>query len=83
LYIWVSKQEAVISSRIEGTISTMDEILEYEANYEGDNINVRPDIIETILYQRALKNAQSALDEGYSISKSFIRQMHQQLLSFG
>ena len=26
-------QEAVISSRMEGTVSTMDEILEYEANF--------------------------------------------------
>ncbi len=76
-------QEAVISSRIEGTISTMDEILQYEADDDGDNINVRSDVIETILYQRALKNAQSALEEGYSISTSFIKQMHQQLLYLG
>ena len=76
-------QEAVISSRIEGTISTMDEILQYEADDNGDNLNVRSDIIETILYQRALKNAQNALEDGYSISTSFIKQMHQQLLSFG
>jgi Fic family protein len=76
-------QEAVISSRIEGTVSTMDEILQYEADYDGDNTNVRSDVIETILYQRALKNAQSALDDGYSLSTSFIKQMHQQLLFLG
>lgn len=76
-------QEAVISSRIEGTISTMDEILQYEADGGEDNINVRKDIIETILYQRALKNAQSALENGYPISTSFIKQMHQQLLYLG
>lgn len=76
-------QEAVISSRIEGTISTMDEILEYEASDNGEKLNVRSDVIETILYQRALKNAQLALKDGYSISTSFIKQMHQQLLSFG
>lgn len=75
-------QEAVISSRIEGTISTMDEILQYEADDNGDNLNVRSDVIETILYQRVLKNAQNALENGYSISTSFIKQMHQQLLSF-
>lgn len=76
-------QEAVISSRIEGTISTMDEILQFEADDDGNNTNVRSDVIETILYQRALKNAQSALEEGYSISTSFIKQMHQQLLYLG
>ena len=79
-------QEAVISSRIEGTISTMDEILQYEADDFDNNINksdVRLDVIETILYQRALKNAQKAMNDGYDLSSSFIKQMHQQLLYFG
>lgn len=78
-------QEALLSSRIEGTISTMDEILQYEANSEADNDYkpVRADVLETILYQRALKNAQNALESGYDISDAFIKQMHQQLLYFG
>lgn len=77
-------QEAVISSRIEGTISTMDEILQYEADNEGsDNLSVRSDVIETVLYQRALKNAQDALENGYPFSPNFIKQMHQQLLYLG
>jgi Fic family protein len=77
-------QEAVISSRIEGTISTMDEILEYEAD-DGvaGNAKVRTDVIETILYQRALKSAQNAIKDGYEFSPSFIKQMHQQLLFLG
>ncbi len=73
-------QEAIISSRIEGTISTMDEIMEYEAD---ENSSTRADVIETILYQRALKNAQNGLSDGYEFSLSFIKQIHQQLLSFG
>lgn len=77
-------QEAVISSRIEGTISTMDEILQYEADHEGtENTTVKSDVIETILYQRALKNAQEALESGYPFSINFIKQMHQQLLYLG
>lgn len=78
-------QEAVLSSRIEGTISTMDEILQYEANESGktETPYIKQDVIETILYQRALKNAQYALKEGYRLTEGFIRQMHQQLLSFG
>ncbi|SKB80185.1 Fic family protein [Salegentibacter holothuriorum] len=76
-------QEAVISSRIEGTISTMDEILQYEADDDGGNLNARSEVIETILYQRALKNAQKALEDGYELSTSYIKQMHQQLLHFG
>jgi Fic family protein len=79
-------QEAVISSRMEGTVSTMDEILKYEAdndNGEENNVNVRSEVIETILYQRALKTAQNAMMDGYSISGSLIKGIHQRLLSFG
>ena len=79
-------QEAVISSRMEGTVSTMDEILKYEADYEGettDDSNVRSEVIETILYQRALKAAQGALDDGYPISQSMVKALHQRLLWFG
>ncbi len=77
-------QEAVLSSRIEGTISTIDEILQYEADSDGGlSENARADVVETILYQRALKNAQLALQDGYNFSLSFIKQMHQQLLFHG
>lgn len=79
-------QEAVISSRMEGTISTLDEIMQYEADY-GDNdessFQVRSDIIETILYQRTLKNVHIAMSEGYPLSKSLLKTMHEQLLSKG
>jgi len=77
-------QEAVLSSRIEGTISTVDEILQYEADSNSGVLeNTRADVIETILYQRALKNAQLALEDGYNFSLSFIKQIHQQLLFLG
>lgn len=78
-------QEAIISSRIEGTISTLDEILQYEADFAEHETpsEVRSDIIETVLYQRALKNAQRAMKEGYPLSKSLIKTLHQQLLSRG
>lgn len=79
-------QEAVISSRMEGTISTMDEIMQYEAESAGDSIhqaNFRSDVIETILYQRALKNAQRGMEAGYEISTSLIKMIHKQLLSLG
>ena len=44
-------QEAVISSRMEGTVSTMDEILKYEADHDieaGNATNVRSEVIETM-----------------------------------
>lgn len=79
-------QEAVISSRMEGTISTMDEILKFEADSENDTEeakNVRSEIFETILYQRALINAQKAMNDGYPLSQHLVKTIHQQLLSFG
>ncbi len=78
-------QEAVISSRMEGTISTMDEILKFEADYDNgvNTANVRSEVIETILYQRALRAAQKSMAEGYPLSQSLIKSIHQQLLSFG
>lgn len=78
-------QEAVISSRMEGTISTMDEIMQYEADYAADEYaeHIRTDIIETLLYQRTLKNVQQAMNKGYPLSPSLLKTMHQQLLSYG
>ena len=79
-------QEAVISSRMEGTVSTIDEILEYEADFEEgneDTSNARYDVIETLLYQRTLKNAQKAIETGQPLSQSLIKTAHQQLLSWG
>lgn len=80
-------QEAVISSRMEGTISTMDEILQYEAEYDEDDdfsqTEVRSEVIETLLYQRSLFTAQRQMKEGFPLSASLIKSIHQQLLSFG
>jgi len=81
-------QEAVISSRMEGTVSTIDEILRYEADIASDpsghqDSKTRSEVVETLLYQRALKAVHSAMQEGYPLSKALLRSTHQQLLSRG
>lgn len=80
-------QEAVVSSRMEGTISTLDEILQMEAEYGEDDagaaLEYRSDAIETVLYRRALNAAQSRLEQGQPLSESLLRSLHRQLLSFG
>jgi Fic family protein len=83
-------QEAVVSSRIEGTISTLDEVLRYEAENEenGDasqqtESKARSDTIEVALYGRAMRFAQSSMKAGQPISSWLIRSMHRMLLSFG
>ena len=80
------RQEAVISSRMEGTVSTIDEILQYEAELGDEGVpsaNVRSDVIETYLYQHALKVGQDALAEGKPFSEWLVRGLHGVLLSFG
>ncbi len=79
-------QEAVVSSRMEGTISTVDEILQYDSAEDEDgsaDTNVRSDIVETILYRRALNYAQDEISDGRPINNTLIRSMHQMLLSIG
>jgi len=81
------RQDAVTSSRMEGTISTIEEIYRIEAEEDAGSTDpyreARNDDIETFLYSRALRNAQHALAEGAPLSEHLIRTAHQQLLSFG
>lgn len=80
-------QEAVLSSRMEGTFSTMDELMQIDAQYAEsgaeDVAELRSDAVETYLYQRALRTAQQEMAEGRPLTVSLLRSMHQQLLSFG
>ncbi|MEY2160035.1 MULTISPECIES: Fic family protein [unclassified Rhodanobacter] len=80
-------QEAVVSSRMEGTISTLDEILLLEAEFGDDDESAaqgfRSDAIETALYRRALNTAQYRMEQGQALSESLLKSIHRQLLSFG
>lgn len=86
LLVPLRNQEAVISSRMEGTVSTMDEILRYEADHEEGTENsatARQEVIETILYGRALKAAVRAIEDGHPMSPWLVKALHARLLSFG
>ena len=79
-------QEAVVSSRMEGTISTLDEVLRYEADQEDgiDNPSTyRFEALEVLLYSRAMRIAQEQIREGQPLSKHLIKSMHKMLLGFG
>lgn len=80
-------QEAVVSSRMEGTISTLDEVLRYEADQEEDETTdpnrYRSEAVEVFLYGRALTQAQQAIERGAPISPWLIRSAHRVLLGFG
>lgn len=81
------RQDAVSSSRMEGTISTIEELYRLEAEEDSGASDpyreARNDDVETFLYSRALRNAQQSLAEGTPLSEHLIRTAHQQLLSFG
>ncbi|WP_421760836.1 Fic family protein [Devosia sp.] len=80
-------QEAVVSSRMEGTISTLEEVLRYEADKEEgdgtDDHRYRSEAIEVYLYSRALTSAQESLQDGAPLSPHLLRSAHRMLLSFG
>ena len=81
-------QEAVISSRMEGTVSTLDEVLRLEAEQEEEGEaaaqgRARTEAVEVLLYSRAMKMAQESIKDGQPISSWLIRSSHRTLLGFG
>lgn len=83
----LQRQEAVVSSRMEGTVSTLDEVLQYEADREEgeDELETkhRSEAIEVYLYSRALRLSQQKVEQGQPISKFLLRSTHQVLLGYG
>lgn len=84
------RREAVISSRIEGTVATLDEILKYEADEDDPesthttlDSNHRRDIVEVFSYTRAMNHAQKLMNDGLPISGRLLREAHGRLLLFG
>lgn len=76
-------RDAVVSSRMEGTISTLEEVLRLEANADDPSTAAlgRNDTLEVLLYARALKLAERKMADGSPISEHLIRSAHRTLLS--
>ena len=74
----ITANEAVLSSKIEGTQATLDEVLEADAGLITSESR-RGDIEEITNYRLAVNNAEMALSER-PLSLSFIKAIHQQLL---
>ncbi len=75
----LTTQEAVLSSKIEGTQATVDEVLEQEAGLlkEGEKYK---DIQEISNYREALYKARDYLDS-YPIRLGFVRELHRILMN--
>jgi len=71
------KHEAVFSSQIEGTQSTLEDVLEYEVDAKGE---MRPkDVEEVVNYVRAMNYGLARLKE-LPLSLRLIREIHTELL---
>jgi cell filamentation protein, protein adenylyltransferase len=75
----LTTQEAVLSSKIEGTQATLEDVLEFEAK-KNKNIPKYDDIEEVINYRRTLDEASERIRNDFPISLRFIRDMHRTLL---
>ena len=80
LYTYVRK-EAVLSSQIEGTQSTLSDLLLYEL--EGTPGVPLDDVVEVSNYVAALEHGISRLQDGFPLCNRLIREIHGQLLSGG
>jgi len=80
----LSTQEAVLSSRIEGTQATMVEVLQFEAQGEKDSEEFAPDrktdIQEVLNYRSAIRHAESML-KTLPLGQRVIGETHKILMS--
>lgn len=76
----LTTQEAVLSSRIEGTQATMGEVLEFEARPEATAPERRDDIQEVLNYRAAMREGERLL-ASLPLSQRVIKQVHEVLLS--
>ena len=80
LYTYVRK-EAVLSSQIEGTQSSLSDLLLFE---QGEAPGVpQQDVVEVSNYVAALEHGLDRLREGFPLSNRLIREIHGVLLSRG
>lgn len=77
-YMYVRK-EALLSSQIEGTQSTLDDLLKYEAN-QTQGIPVE-DASEVSSYVAALNYGISKINDGFPLALRLIREIHARLLT--
>lgn len=80
LYSYV-RREAVLSSQIEGTQSSLSDLLQFELS-EAPGVPF-DDVLEVSNYVRALEHGLSRLGEGMPLCNRLLREMHEVLLSRG
>lgn len=72
------RHEAVLSSQIEGTQSTLEDVLAFEA--EATHNDTPKDVEEVVNYVRAMNHGLRRLAEGFPLSLRLLREIHAQLM---
>jgi len=80
LYVYVRK-EAVLSSQIEGTQSSLSDLLLFELD-QAPGVPI-DDVTEVSNYVGALEHGLARLKEGFPLSARLIREIHAKLLAHG
>jgi len=80
LYAYV-RREALLSSQIEGTQSSLSDLLLFDLE-EAPGVPIE-DVVEVSNYVAALQHGLERLREGFPLSNRLIREMHAVLLSRG
>ena len=76
----LTSQEAVLSSKIEGTLATLGEVLEFEASEESSFSEKRDDIYEVLNYRSSLRLAVLRLEQGMPLSQGLVKETHAVLM---
>ncbi len=80
LYMYVRK-EALLSSQIEGTQSSLSDLLMYE--FDGTPLVPLDDVVEVSNYVAAMEHGLKRLRDGFPLSLRLLRDIHRVLLSSG
>lgn len=73
----LATKEAIVSSRLEGTISTVSDVYKYEAGISPEYAGTA----EVANYRKAINQAIPLVQKGYKINKGFLKAIHKTLLT--
>ena len=74
------RKEAVLSSKIEGTVSTLYDVFEAEASLGTGKPETRGDLLEVLNYVAAQEKGISMIKAGSDINAGFVTELHSALL---
>jgi Fic family protein len=74
-------KEAVLSSKIEGTMTTVDEVLKFEANVVPKSESKQLDIKEVLNYRSAMRKSIDWLNRDMPFNSALIANIHKELMT--